>query len=232
MRFRTALAALLAALALLLQLGKLGGLYSERLLIVENGYPAPAGGFNVTLLPDYNFCYTAPFAPPNMTISVPLEQGEARGPLLSEGCLDLPPGLSFSVPLILFGNPVLNVPLREVLAREPGILQLDYEGYSMRITLLVSLLLQEIRGEVVGEGEYRLRLVLLNGESPVGEMSFSCSGSCAFQTRPATRVTAYDVYVIRDRLPIWAVDFLSLSLLLASSFLFLLREGKRLLPLR
>lgn len=222
---------MLAVLALLLQLGKVGGLYSEQLLIVDNGYPVSAPGFNVTLLPDYNLCYTSPFVPPNMTISVPLEGGEARGPLASEGCLDLPPGLSFGIPMLLFGEPVVNVPIRETFTREPGVLQLDYEGYSMRITLFVSLLLQEIRGEVRGEGEYELKLVMLNGESVVGERSFSCSGNCTFQERPEARVTAYDLYVTRDRLPLWAVDLLSL-LLLVSSLLFLLLGRKQFFPLR
>lgn len=232
MQLRSVLAAVAAALALLLQLGKLGEIYSEQLLVVDNGYPVPAAGFNVTLMPDYNFCYTSPYVPPNMTISVPLEQGEVRGRLASEGCLDLPPGLSFGVPILLFGEPVANLPIKEVFTREPGVLQLDYEGYSVKVVLIVSLVLQEIRGEVKGEGRYVLRLVMLNGEDTVGERSFSCLGNCAFQERPSSRVTAYDLYAIRESVPIWAVDLLSLSLLLVSSWLFLLTRRRQFLPLR
>ncbi|MCX8195545.1 MAG: hypothetical protein N3F67_00445 [Acidilobaceae archaeon] len=231
MKARRLLAVLLALLAIAIQIAKFSGVNLETTLLVENGYPTGAKGYNVTLLLDYKLCYSSPFVPQNASISIPLEEGEVRGLLREEGCLDLPPGMNFGLPIIFLSAPMVNIPLKEVFAREPGILQANYEGLGTRLSLLITLVLEEVKVEVRGEGSYRLKVTMLRGSSPAGERELACSDACAFEERPREVVTAYNVLVVREKIPSYLLDLASLVLLLSLLFIAV-PAGRRLIPLR
>lgn len=215
---RARIAVGLIFIVLLLQLLSLSSLLTERSQLVKNS--AETEGAPMSLQIDYTVCYHVLGGNvSNKIIEIPYANYTkyVRKEMLQSACIDLPPEASdFAIPLIWDSRISHNFAFRSSVTKEPGMLVLEYQN---DIVILMELIVERAVVSVNMEGDYKLIIEELYGEKSISSRVFECASSCTIVMEPSGRITAFSIYVEKERIPKRAIDVASVALIIITLLL-------------